>query len=79
MTQPSVEERWSWLVAEVNGRGVVGMPGVRDPENICDEFYPGEPQENNSCDGDGHYMCSECSKLKVCGACGERTDFCECR
>lgn len=71
-------ERWSWLTAEVNGRAVLGMPGVRDPESPCDEFFPGKPSATNTCNGDGHYMCEECSKMLVCGGCGRRDDWCEC-
>lgn len=66
-------ERWSWLVAEANGRAVVGMPGVRDPENRCDVFQPGTPGVYGDCGGDGHYVCRECSRLLVieCEYCDE--------
>lgn len=72
-------QRWNWLYAELNGRTVVGQPGVRDPEHLCDHFEPGEPHANNTCDGDGHYMCFECSHLTLCAdGCGARPVQCEC-
>lgn len=71
-------ERWSWLTAEANGRGVVGQPGIRDPEHPCAHFVPGEPSHINECEGDSHYMCKECLHLLVCDICGERPIQCEC-
>jgi hypothetical protein len=38
----------------------LGDPGVRDPDAICEEFFPGKPSETGSCEGDGHYLCEEC-------------------
>lgn len=70
-------ERWSWLTAEVNGRVVFGMPAVRDPEHPCSDFDPGDPSPIASCEGDGHWMCSECARLIVCRECGERLRDCE--
>lgn len=35
-----------------------GTPGVRDQDNPCDEFDPGQPGGN--CHGDGHALCREC-------------------
>jgi hypothetical protein len=43
--------------------GRFGDPGVRDPENPCDHFDPGETVGNPQCYGDGHYMCKECRHL----------------
>lgn len=51
-------DRWSWLVAEINGRAIVGQPKVRDPEYPCDDFAPGTP--NGDCATDGHYLCGGC-------------------
>jgi hypothetical protein len=74
----SALDRWSWLVAELNGRVVIGMPGVRDPEHVCEEFDPGSPDEHGSCDSDGHYMCYECKHLHLCGDCKRAATQCEC-
>jgi hypothetical protein len=41
-----------------------GRAGVRDPENPCEGFVPGEPERGGGCDGDGHYMCRECTKYE---------------
>lgn len=70
-------ERWTWLVAELNGRVVFGMPRVRDPDHPCDQFEPGDPSVTNSCQGDGHYMCLECGLMLVC-FCGNRHENCTC-
>jgi hypothetical protein len=72
-------ERWNWMYAELNGRVAFGQPGVRDPDYPCDHFEPGDPQPNNTCDGDGHYMCHECCHLTLCAdGCGQRPVQCEC-
>ncbi len=56
-----------------------GAPGIRDPENLCDAFDPGEPAVDNRCDSDGHYLCMECKHLRLCeGGCGARATQCEC-
>ena len=36
-----------------------------DPERDCDQFVEGEPDPDcvQTCQGDGHYMCEECTKL----------------
>lgn len=39
-----------------------GIPGHRDPENVCTAFSP-RPREVGdmaTCDSDGHYLCDEC-------------------
>jgi len=58
----SLPIEWQYLIASVNGRSMMGQPGVRDPEYPCDEFVPGLPG-NGHCDTDGHYMCAECSVM----------------
>ncbi len=70
-------EAWRLLEAEVNGRQVVGMPGVRDPEYPCEEYAPTEDPDllglhltapgNGSCDSDGHYLCGGCLHLSESG------------
>jgi hypothetical protein len=45
-------------------RKLVGGGAVvdnRDPENPCEMFQIGKP--SGTCEGDGHYRCSECVKL----------------
>src|SRR5690606_4994163 len=77
-------QRWNWLIAELNGRAIVGMPGVRDLDDEgnlsrdnCDAFDPGTP--GGTCSTDGHYMCDECTERKTCdGGCGKRPSQCEC-
>lgn len=76
MSQPTALQRFSWLVHEVNGRQVVGMPGVRDPENPCEAFQPGKP--GGTCETDGHYICDECTERATCADCGNRPMYCEC-
>lgn len=49
---------WNELVAAANGRTTFGQAGVRDPDNPCEAFDPGEP--SGDCSPDGHYMCQEC-------------------
>ena len=41
-----------------------GTPGVRDPDHRCDMFSPGTPA-NGGCQGDGHYLCSQCVLKEV--------------
>jgi hypothetical protein len=70
-------EAWRLLEAEVNGRQVVGMPGVRDPEHPCEEYVPTEDADllglwitaegSGSCDSDGHYLCGGCRQLSERG------------
>jgi hypothetical protein len=38
-----------------------GVPGQRDAGAPCIEFRPGTPRDGD-CDGDGHYLCDQCSK-----------------
>lgn len=40
------------------GRVPDGMPGVRDQDNPCSQFYWGKP--SNGCQTDGHYLCRKC-------------------
>jgi hypothetical protein len=56
-------EQWNTLVHQVNGREVLGMVGVRDPEGPCDKFNGKGYDGSGSCHSDGHYLCVECSHL----------------
>ena len=61
---------WAQLEALVNGRSLMGTPGVRDPDAACEAFDPaGEPFEEASgdgrCDTDGHYLCRECRLIST--------------
>lgn len=42
------------------GPALDGTPGLRDPDNPCHMFEPGEPGGIADCYGDGHYLCREC-------------------
>ncbi len=42
-----------------------GLPGIRDIENPCDLFQPGEPHESATCFTDGHYICRECVHISA--------------
>lgn len=73
--------RWGVLVAYVNDRPIMGMPGVRDPEYPCEGFSPGEPERHGwgACETDGHYMCDECTERASCDCgCGNRPSQCAC-
>lgn len=41
-------------------KGNIGDEGVRDPEHPC-EFFSAADDKDESCYGDGHYLCLECS------------------
>ena len=66
-------DAWKLLEHEVNGRAVVGMLGVRDPEFPCDEYQPTDNVDllgmrvtapgDGLCDSDGHYLCVGCVHL----------------
>jgi hypothetical protein len=59
----AVAQRWNELHAVVNGRTTFGQVGVRDPENPCENFDAAGYDGCGVCYSDGHYMCTECSKL----------------
>ncbi|MGH9462243.1 MAG: hypothetical protein ACRD1X_13555 [Vicinamibacteria bacterium] len=70
-------DRWQQLEALANGRTIVGMDGVRDPEAPCEVFRNGTPF--GRCETDGHYLCDECVERATCeGGCGRRPSQCEC-
>jgi hypothetical protein len=80
MTYPPA---WAAMVAELNGRTFVGMPGVRDPDHPCEEYQPTEDADflgvwltapgDGACDSDGHYLCGGCRNLSENGLL-ERSD-----
>lgn len=58
---------WVWVAriavrhAYKRGRIPVGLPGHRDPDNKCREYFPVlKPSGKGPCESDGHYLCSEC-------------------
>lgn len=67
--------RWNELVAEVNGVTTIGQAGVRDPEYPCEAFRPvgrafeqvteADIHAGNTCETDGHYMCTECTEISL--------------
>lgn len=54
---------WAELVANVNGKTVLGQLGVRDPDNVCEDFDRKGYNGFGNCTSDGHYLCVECSNL----------------
>ena len=55
---------WEELRRYVNSEPpMMGTVGVRDPDSVCEEF-DGRPYDGTGrCKSDGHYLCTECSKL----------------
>jgi len=56
-------EQWNELHAFVNGRTRFGQVGVRDPDYPCELFDARGYDGTGDCHSDGHYMCTECSRL----------------
>jgi hypothetical protein len=55
---------WEVLRRAVNGeRGFIGVPGVRDPDGVCEGFDGRGYDGRGQCLSDGHYLCAECSEL----------------
>jgi hypothetical protein len=61
---------WAVLVAQVNGRPTLGVPGVRDTSAPCHLYEPaydaGAPRPADgygTCSTDGHYLCRECPEM----------------
>lgn len=64
---------WAELEASVNGRSLVGMDGVRDPDAPCELFVSAyakgdERPFDGTCDTDGHYLCPECPQMSMAAA-----------
>lgn len=49
---------WDAKSIETSRRIPDGTPGIRDVDNVCEYFTPGDPC--GDCEGDGHYLCLEC-------------------
>lgn len=55
---------WEVLRRFVNSEpGFVGVPGVRDPDHVCEIFDGRHYNGRGDCMSDGHYLCVECSEL----------------
>jgi hypothetical protein len=55
---------WETLRRALNGEpSLIGTPGVRDPENVCEAFDGQGYDGTGRCMSDGHYVCTECSNL----------------
>lgn len=64
MSTPQPILEWENLVEQVNGRrGIFGTAGVRDPQNPCELFDGLRFDGTGECQSDGHYLCTECSRL----------------
>lgn len=57
--------RWYALVSELNGRPLVGTPGIRDVDHPCEEYDGKGYDGRGRCDSDGHYECVNCSHLRA--------------
>ncbi len=56
--------KWDALFRTLNRLpGNFGAPGVRDPDAVCEAFDGDGYDGTGDCSSDGHYMCTECSKL----------------
>jgi|GEM_PF-2098812 len=55
---------WETLRRSVNGEsGLIGTPGIRDPDGVCESFDGKGYTGRGTCHSDGHYLCVECSEL----------------
>lgn len=67
MAEASIISTWPVgfrkLYLEVNCIAYVGRVGERDPENPCGEFDDAGYDGTGDCMSDGHYVCTDCSKL----------------
>ena len=55
---------WEELARFVNGRpGYEGVPGVRSADHPCELFDGRGYDGSGDCYSDGHYLCTECSRL----------------
>ena len=44
----------------------VGLPGQRDPDNVCEFYSPRNPiGQASGCISDGHYLCKGCHWLDM--------------
>lgn len=43
----------------------IGIPGERDPDNVCGVYAPRKWKigDFRDCRGDGHYLCNRCCHL----------------
>ena len=59
---------WSYgKVAKPIDKAPMGLPYIRDPENICEGYMPFKPKVSSwaECETDGHYLCQKCSLRKT--------------
>ena len=53
--------RYAYRHAYKRGPVPTGLPGHRDPESICDQYFPvKQPSGKGPCQSDGHYLCAGC-------------------
>lgn len=79
----SVPVLWRALYYEVNGhagRMPDGITGIRDVNSPCEAFVlvegDGRPDGLGDCETDGHYICAECTRIKL-DVLRRRHDECE--
>jgi hypothetical protein len=60
--------KWSFRkIARPLDKAPMGLPYMRDPENICDSYMPLSRKMfkwGGGCETDGHYLCDGCALNK---------------
>lgn len=57
--------RWAYRKAYKRGAIPTGLPGNRDPESPCEQYFPVvHPSGSGPCRSDGHYLCSGCEWIE---------------
>jgi hypothetical protein len=70
---PTLTDFWLWL-CKVSYRKLVrkglkqppvGIPGMRDPDSVCEAYSPRYKNEGewDGCKTDGHYLCKNCALI----------------
>lgn len=78
----AVPALWRGLYFEINsgaGRVPDGITGIRDVDAPCEAFVLVEserPDGGGDCETDGHYLCAECTRIKL-AVLRRRHDECE--
>jgi hypothetical protein len=75
---PTAKDFWKALClfayrrwAEPTSKKPTGIPGNRDPDNVCSAFAPRKRELSDfPCNSDGHYLCRECAHFAPDGKYG---------